>query len=64
MGSKSAFKVTCIAAVFAATLSTGAMAQSGEKIAVFTKNQTKPDSIPEQLSQIDDMRDQFNRTDN
>lgn len=83
MGSKSAFKVTCIAAVFAATVSTGAMAQSGEKIAVFTKNQTnpffqvvrlgadsaarqmgavvthyvptKPDSIPEQLSQIDDV---------
>ena len=71
-----------VAAAFAAAL-TGAFAQSGEKIAVFTKNQTnpffqvvrlgadsaarqmgavvthyvptKPDSIPEQLSQIDDV---------
>lgn len=72
--------IVCIAACAA---STGTMAQSGEKIAVFTKNQTnpffqvvrlgadsaakqmgavvthyvptKPDSIPEQLSQIDDV---------
>ena len=78
---KPAFTVA-IAAAFAAAL-TGAFAQSGEKIAVFTKNQTnpffqvvrlgadsaakqmgavvthyvptKPDSIPEQLSQIDDV---------
>lgn len=69
--------------IAACAASTGAIAQSGEKIAVFTKNQTnpffqvvrlgadsaakqmgavvthyvptKPDSIPEQLSQIDDV---------
>lgn len=70
-------------AITAAALSMGAAAQSGERIAFFTKNQTnpffqvvrqgadnaakqmgasithyipnKPDSIPEQLSQIDDV---------
>jgi len=69
--------------IAASAVSLGAIAQSGEKIAVFTKNQTnpffqvvrlgadnaakqmgavtthyiptKPDSIPEQLSQIDDV---------
>lgn len=74
---------TTAALVAACALSTAASAQSGEKIAVFTKNQTnpffqvvrlgadsaakqmgavvthyvptKPDSIPEQLSQIDDV---------
>lgn len=74
---------TAVACVAACALSTAVSAQSGEKIAVFTKNQTnpffqvvrlgadsaakqmgavvthyvptKPDSIPEQLSQIDDV---------
>jgi ribose transport system substrate-binding protein len=78
---KSVSAITLLAA--AGALTTGALAQSGEKIAVFTKNQTnpffqvvrlgadnaakqmgavvthyvptKPDSIPEQLSQIDDV---------
>lgn len=73
----------CLAAGIALAAAGGAFAQSGEKIAVFTKNQTnpffqvvrlgaesaakqmgatvthyiptKPDSIPEQLSQIDDV---------
>ena len=77
------FYLTAIAALFGAALATSAMAQSGERIAVFTKNQTnpffqvvrlgadsaakqmgavvthyvptKPDSIPEQLSQVDDV---------
>ena len=74
---------SAIFVIAACAASTGAIAQSGEKIAVFTKNQTnpffqvvrlgadsaakqmgavvthyvptKPDSIPEQLSQIDDV---------
>lgn len=85
MNFKSAFQTASVATGFiaACAMSTVAGAQSGEKIAVFTKNQTnpffqvvrlgadnaarqmgavvmhyvptKPDSIPEQLSQIDDV---------
>jgi ribose transport system substrate-binding protein len=85
MNFKSAFQTASVATGFiaACAISTGALAQSGEKIAVFTKNltnpffqvvrygadnaakqmgavvqhyvPTKPDSIPEQLSQIDDV---------
>lgn len=85
MNFKSALQTASVATGFiaACAFSSGAWAQSGEKIAVFTKNQTnpffqvvrlgadnaakqmgavvmhyvptKPDSIPEQLSQIDDV---------
>lgn len=85
MNFKSSLQSITVATSFVAVcaVSTGAVAQSGEKIAVFTKNQTnpffqvvrlgadsaarqmgavvthyvptKPDSIPEQLSQIDDV---------
>lgn len=85
MNFKSSLQSITVATVFVAVcaISTAAWAQSGEKIAVFTKNQTnpffqvvrlgansaasqmgavvthyvptKPDSIPEQLSQIDDV---------
>ena len=85
MTMKTTLKAVSIAIGFlaACAIGTGAAAQSGEKIAVFTKNQTnpffqvvrlgadsaakqmgavvthyvptKPDSIPEQLSQIDDV---------
>lgn len=85
MNFKTTLKSTSVAIFFIAcyAISTVATAQSGEKIAVFTKNQTnpffqvvrlgadsaarqmgavvthyvptKPDSIPEQLSQIDDV---------
>lgn len=85
MNFKSAFQTASVATsvIAACAVSTGAWAQSGEKIAVFTKNQTnpffqvvrlgadsaakqmgavvthyvptKPDSIPEQLSQVDDV---------
>jgi ribose transport system substrate-binding protein len=85
MNFKTVLKTSVLATTFTAAcaLSTAVMAQSGEKIAVFTKNQTnpffqdvrlgadnaakqmgavvmhyvptKPDSIPEQLSQVDDV---------
>ena len=83
MSFRSPLKLGALAALLAAALGQPALAQSGEKIAVFTKNQTnpffqvvrlgadsaakqmgavvthyvptKPDSIPEQLSQVDDV---------